>query len=756
VNPPSFPIRRLVLAVALVMTLGSTREASAQGTGPLTNCKVGGKIEYIGPGGGGAEQGNASGEVVIVCDGTKIFAQKVTWTPTTITAEGELLVTQDGLRVNADRMEMDRKTKLGTFFNAYGTARLTDSKADKSMFGTMEPEIWFQAERIERMGPRTYKLTNGVFSTCVQPNPRWEMRGTTGTVILDDHVLLKNVQFRVKSVPVLYLPYLYYPIESDDRATGFLMPVYSVSGSKGQGFSNAFFWAIDRSQDATINYDWFSKAGQGVGTEYRYQAAPGSFGNGRVYLLDQKEQLNSDGSVAVEAGLKYQLTGTINQSVGRSFRLIGWSNYFSDIASQRRYQQNVADFTNRNRDVGFTLSGTVKRRLRINARVSQSEVYTGPVPVGQSVLPQVGLWLSDRDLFKKGSQIYFGATGEVVHFDSRNPARLQPEVGVSRFDGTGTLRAPVSRLSWLNVATTAAWHVTQWLDSLDPVTGLTAPIPITRSLFDVGADVTGPVLERTFKTPDNHYAERFRHSIEPGVSVHYLSPFTQANQVIRMDSVDQLVGGTMTLSYGLVNRISANVRRPGGGTQNREVLRVNIGQSYYTNAAAAAVDPQYPPGIVGSFSPVQLQVQFRPTAEVSGRFQMNIDPTAKAPQSYSATTGIVKARLQLFAGWSKSQYLPNIPGFNNPAAVRHALNASATVNTLDGRAGGTYNFNLDVHNHRLIQQQITAYYHAQCCGVAANYQITDLVGLPADRRLSISFTLAGIGTFAPPLGGFGR
>jgi hypothetical protein len=38
-----------------------------------------------------------------------------------ITAEGELLVTQDGLRVNADRMEMDRQTRLGTFFNAYGT-----------------------------------------------------------------------------------------------------------------------------------------------------------------------------------------------------------------------------------------------------------------------------------------------------------------------------------------------------------------------------------------------------------------------------------------------------------------------------------------------------------------------------------------------------------------------------------------------------------------------------------------------------------
>ena len=35
---------------------------------------------------------------------------------------------------------------------------------------------------------------------------------------------------------------------------------------------NAFFWAIDRSQDATIMSDWFSKTGTGTGAEYRYNA----------------------------------------------------------------------------------------------------------------------------------------------------------------------------------------------------------------------------------------------------------------------------------------------------------------------------------------------------------------------------------------------------------------------------------------------------------------------------------------------------
>ena len=30
-------------------------------------------------------------------------------------------------------------------------------------------------------------------------------------------------------MPVLYLPAIYYPIQDDDRATGFLMPTYGTS-----------------------------------------------------------------------------------------------------------------------------------------------------------------------------------------------------------------------------------------------------------------------------------------------------------------------------------------------------------------------------------------------------------------------------------------------------------------------------------------------------------------------------------------------
>ena len=76
------------------------------------------------------------------------------------------------------------------------------------------------------------------------------------------------------------------------------MPTYGSSSLRGQSIHNAFFWAIDRSQDATILHDWFSKTGQGVGSEYRYNVGTGD-GNIRAYLDDQHATtyVQPDGSI---------------------------------------------------------------------------------------------------------------------------------------------------------------------------------------------------------------------------------------------------------------------------------------------------------------------------------------------------------------------------------------------------------------------------------------------------------------------------
>ena len=291
--------------------------------------------------------GFISGAVQIECDDTAIFAEEISWDEKMLYASGDLLVIQQGLRVSADRMDMNRLTRLGTFYNASGTARVTDKPVEQNMFGTLEPEVMFHGATLEKIGPRTYRLTDGWFSTCVQPNPRWEMTGSSGTVTLNERVLLKNAVLKVKGVPVFYLPVLYYPLGEKDRSSGFLIPTYTSSSVRGPGLSTAYFWAISRNQDATFYYDWFSRAGYAVGSEYRVVTQPGSQGDATFYMRDEAAQLAEDGSVIRAASRSYEVRGTMNQRLSRTFRLIGQVNYFSDAATQQLYEQNLYDFSRR-------------------------------------------------------------------------------------------------------------------------------------------------------------------------------------------------------------------------------------------------------------------------------------------------------------------------------------------------------------------------------------------------------------------------
>ena len=101
------------------------------------------------------------------------------------------------------------------------------------MFGALEPDVYFYGELLEKVGEDRYKITKGGFTTCVQPTPRWELVAGSASINVGDYAILRNAVMRVKDVPVFYLPIIYYPIQDDDRATGFLLPTYGRSTFRG-------------------------------------------------------------------------------------------------------------------------------------------------------------------------------------------------------------------------------------------------------------------------------------------------------------------------------------------------------------------------------------------------------------------------------------------------------------------------------------------------------------------------------------------
>ncbi len=699
--------------------------------------------------------------VVIECGSTTLSAERIEHANNTVTAVGNVLIQQPDLRITAERAELSLITQLGTFFNAHGFLRVGEQLMAGQPLGTQKTDMEFYAATLEKTGPRTYRLTDGRFTACAQAAPRWQFTMSGGTIALDRHAVMRNAVLLVKNVPVFYVPLFYYPIDDDDRSTGFLMPSYGSSTLRGATISNAFFLALGRSHDATFFHDWFTRSGYGAGGEYRYISAPGSEGNSRFYMIDEREQVAEDGTIR-PASRSYDIRGDVNQALPGRFRLIGRVNYFSDVTTQQRYQQDVFDLSRRSRAFNMTVVGNIGR-ARLTASTEQRDVFYGAdLAQRQGRLPQVNVTLPDRTIGR--SLVYFGFAGDASYLVRQDDLN-DPSTNFSlwRFDATPRVRVPVSKLSFLTATTSASWRITQWLESLDPVTGGQQAVPLTRSLFEVRTDVVGPTVARVFQTPDNGYAERFKHLIEPFMSFQWLSPFDRRREVVQIDGVDTLVGGTIQVTYGLTNRLLAR-RRTGETTSVvRDILSVGLRQTYYTDLLAAAFDSQYQSATVSpsAFSPLRLNVEVRPTDGLTGQFVTDIDARFRTPRTFSASATVNRDRLQVVGSWAKRRLIPGLPGFSNPAGATHYLNAGVSMRARDDRTGGGYYINYDVLNSRLTQQRITGYYNAQCCGFTLEYQSISGADYgsfqaPADRRFAFSFSLAGLASFANPLGSLGR
>jgi len=677
-----------------------------------------------------------------------------------LVATGHVLALEPGNRIQADRLEFDTESRTGTFFNAIGTASLGD-RVDRSMFGSLEPDMYFEGKTIQKIGPKRYRVTQGRFTTCVQPVPRWEM--VSGSVVLnmDEYATLIHSVLEVKGVPVFYLPYVYYPIKKEDRATGFLMPTFGTSTLRGFTLSNAFFWAINRSQDLTVMHDWFMKTGQGIGTEYRYVLAPGSSGNMRFYVLNEHgvSTTNADGSTTTSSGHRsYQVRGSDNQALTRRWRLRGTVDYFTDVTAQQTYNLNIFDASQSQRRIQGSLSGSVGT-FAVNTSFDRTETFTGTTNAAlYGSTPRISISRGEQPIGNLPLYVTFGT--ELVRLDRRTGDPASPgsiDQSLARFDVSPTLRFPFTKLRFVQINSSVTWHGTYWtrsqLDDSHPIND-----PISRRYFDLQARIVGPVFNRVFDTPGNGFAEKFKHAIEPSVTFTRTTATYDLNRIVKLEGTDWTVGGVTRINYGLNNRLYAKVRQASGAPSvAREIASVSITQTYYTNPTASQYDSNYSTSFTGAppsnFTPISITGRAAPTSRFNVTTRAEIDSKFWMLRSLSSNGGVrVGDWLDANAGWSLSRAIDAL-GVSDPTQLTHSLNAGASLRFAQNRYGGNWSMNYDIAHAQLLQQRFTAYYNAQCCGFAVEYQTFNFANLtaarvPQDRRFNFSFTLAGLGTFS--------
>ena len=195
---------------------------------------------------------SARGNVVIVQGDRTLKADWVAFSPVTGigVASGNVEVIDDDDTLRADFIEFDVESLEGVIRNG----RL-DSPG--SRFRTEGAEI-------HKTGENTYHFEDAVFTTCRCPEEDatdpWRIRAEQADIEIGGYGTVEGATFDVLDVPILWLPWMIYPIKTE-RQTGFLFPDLSIASRNGFGVGLPFFWAPRDDVNATITPEWTSKRG---------------------------------------------------------------------------------------------------------------------------------------------------------------------------------------------------------------------------------------------------------------------------------------------------------------------------------------------------------------------------------------------------------------------------------------------------------------------------------------------------------------
>ena len=114
------------------------------------------------------------------------------------------------------------------------------------------------------------RLQDVTFSTCPTTEETWQIRAATVTLDSGEHEgVARDASVDFKGVPILYLPWLSFPLD-DERKTGFLFPSVGTNSRSGFELSAPWYWNIAPQEDLLLTPTYYTRRGIDIGGDARY------------------------------------------------------------------------------------------------------------------------------------------------------------------------------------------------------------------------------------------------------------------------------------------------------------------------------------------------------------------------------------------------------------------------------------------------------------------------------------------------------
>ncbi|QTR50096.1 LPS-assembly protein LptD [Candidatus Thiothrix anitrata] len=493
------------------------------------------------------EQGvsEMSGDVQISQQDKKMRADNATYEQSSsqVTGKGNVTFSTPTLKAKSTDFNYNLNQDKGELQNADYRLPVTEGRGS--------------SKRIVRESPQLTRLEQASYTTCPPGNAAWSLNSPNIRLYHEqEQGTATNVTLKIRKVPILYLPYISFPL-TDKRKSGFLFPVIGSTEKTGIQAGIPYYFNLAPNYDMTLTPTTLSKRGLQLGTEFRYLTEKHQ---GEVkYTLLPNDKIGTV-SNRYYYDLKHNTQIDERSSVSLKAEGVSDDQYFVDLGNSLQATSEV----NLERRLTYQTSGD---KWTFSAMTQDYQVLDGGTKP-HSRLPQ--LLLNYRPL------------------QNSNGVDMQINTEYTKFSGSKT----ATNGSRLDLKTTVSKNFANDAAYIKP------SVSLRHSEYTLD-DANKTRVSRTLPTATVDAGLFFEREVKQGQYLQTLEPRLYYTQTPYKDqsSIPVFDSSENTFSYGQLfsenrftgkdriedaNRLSASVTtRFQDQKSGREVLRASVGQIYH-------------------------------------------------------------------------------------------------------------------------------------------------------------------------------
>lgn len=499
----------------------------------------------------------ADGSVVIKKGSWQLSADHVVYHIRTgkLSATGHILITDPERTIRAERIELDDiNTRTGTIYQG----KILLKKENYHIEGKL----------IERLSEDRYRLVEGSFTACDTEGdycPAWRFRAKRLRVELDQYLVARGVVFYVQEVPVMYLPYLIYPVRQT-RQTGFLIPHVGFNTREGFKYRQSFYWEIAENQDLTPTLDYRGDLGVGGSLEYRYVFSSQTRGQLEGNIFDDhtihQDRINAHLTHSQDLTDELQL-----KAEGQFVNLVDTFRQLSVVTEERSLlslESNLIIAQRWPNAYLYALARYTKDLTGDNSRTIHR-------------LPEIGYRLREYQLADMPLFASLDLTADSFWCVQGSPCGVTIQPGVVDGINASRLDAYPRVTARINLWDAAVLTPQAGYREIYYSRGLSSSDSFHRGTYLFRVNLESPI-QRAFSLSTGTGQKQLLHFIEPAVLYEYVHGF-DSTDIPQLDQVDAFPQKNL-VTYSLINRLVLKRAGQGGAPERFEIFYLKLTQSY--------------------------------------------------------------------------------------------------------------------------------------------------------------------------------